>query len=84
MLDVETAVLDSVREIFPEQVVKIRPETALQELSLDSLDMLELKMRLEEKLDIDLEVEVFDTAPTLSSLASNIVASLRRLSDARY
>jgi acyl carrier protein len=84
MLDVETAVLDSVREIFSEQVEKIRPETALQELSLDSLDMLELKMRLEEKLDIDLEVEVFDGAPTLSSLASNIVASLRRLSDARY
>jgi acyl carrier protein len=84
MLDVETAVLDSVREIFPEQVVKIRLETALQELSLDSLDMLELKMRLEEKLDIGLEVDVFDSAPTLGSLASNIVASLQRLSDARY
>jgi acyl carrier protein len=84
MLDVETAVLDSVREIFPEQVVKIRLETALQELSLDSLDMLELKMRLEEKLDIDLEVDVFDGARTLSSLAGNIVSSLKRLSDGRY
>jgi acyl carrier protein len=84
MLDVETAVLDSVRDIFPEQVEKIRLETALQELSLDSLDMLELKMRLEEKLDIDLEVDVFDSAPTLGSLASNIVASLQRHSDARY
>jgi acyl carrier protein len=60
------------------------PGTKLQELSLDSLDMLELKMRLEEKLDIDLEVEVFDAAPTLSSLASNIVASLQRPSDAQY
>jgi acyl carrier protein len=83
MLDVETAILDSVREIFPEQVEKIKPETALQELSLDSLDMLELKMRLEEKLDIELEVDVFDSAPTLGSLASNIVASLQRLSDVR-
>jgi acyl carrier protein len=72
MLDVETVVLDSVREIVPEQVEKIRPETALEELPLDSLDMLELKMRLEEKLDIELDVDVFDGAPTLSSLASNI------------
>jgi acyl carrier protein len=84
MLDVETAVLNSVRELFPEHALKIVPGTKLQELSLDSLDMLELKMRLEEKLDIDLEVEVFDAAPTLSSLASNIVASLQRPSDARY
>jgi acyl carrier protein len=82
MLDAETAVLDSVREIIPEQGEKIGPETVLQELSLDSLDMLELKMRLEEKLDIDLEVEVFDAATTLGSLASNIAASLRRASDA--
>jgi acyl carrier protein len=84
MLNVETAVLDSVREIFPEQVEKIGPETVLQELSLDSVDMLELKMRLEEKLDIDLELEVFDDAPTLGSLASNIIALLEPLSDARY
>ena len=84
MHDVETAVLDSVREILPVQVERIRPETALQELSLDSLDMLELKMRLEEKLDIELDVDVFDDARTLSSLASNIVTSLQRLSDARY
>lgn len=84
MLDVETVVLDSVREIVPEQVEKIRPETALEELPLDSLDMLELKMRLEEKLDIELDVDVFDGAPTLSSLASNIVASLQRLSNAGH
>ena len=84
MLEVETAVLDSVREIFPEHVEKIRPETALKELSLDSLDMLELKMRLEEKLDTELDVDVFDGAPTLSSLASNIVASLQRLSNAGH
>jgi acyl carrier protein len=77
MLDIEAAVLDSVGEIFPEQVDKIGLETALQELSLDSLDMLELKMRLEEKLDIELEVDVFDGAPTLGSLAGNIVASLQ-------
>ena len=84
MLDVETVVLDSVREIVPEQVEKIRPETALEELPLDSLDMLELKMRLEEKLDIELDVDVFDGAPTLRSLASNIVASLQRLSNAAH
>jgi acyl carrier protein len=77
MLDIEAAVLDSVRDIFPNQVDKIRSETVLDELSLDSLDMLELKMRLEEKLDIELEVDVFDGAPTLGSLASNIVASLQ-------
>jgi acyl carrier protein len=74
MLDVETAVLDSVRELFPEQANKIRPDTAFQELSLDSLDMIELKMRLEEKLDLDLDVDVFENAPTLGNLASNIVA----------
>ena len=84
MLDVETVVLDSVREIFSEQADKIRPDTAFQELSLDSLEMLELKMRLEEKLDLDLDVDVFDGAPTLSSLASNIVASLQRLSNAGH
>jgi acyl carrier protein len=84
MLDVETAVLASVREIFPEHGEKIRPDTAFQDLSLDSLDMLELKMRLEEKLDTDLEIDVFDGAPTLSSLVSNIAASLRRASHARY
>ena len=84
MLDVETVVLDSVREIVPEQVEKIRPETALEELPLDSLDMLELKMRLEEKLDIELDVDVFDGAPTLRSLASNIVASLQQLSNAGH
>ena len=46
--------------------------------------MLELKMRLEEKLDIELDVDVFDGAPTLRSLASNIVASLQQLSNAGH
>lgn len=83
MLDVEGAVLDSVRELFPEQAGMIMSETTLEELSLDSLDMLELKMRLEEKLDIELEVDVFDGTPTLSDLANNIAISAQRRSDAR-
>lgn len=84
MPDVEKVILDSVREIFPEQADKITADTAFQELSLDSLDMIELKMRLEEKLDIDLDVDAFDGARTLSSLASNIVVCLQRPSNARY
>lgn len=84
MLDVEIAVLDSIRELFPEQASKIMPETNLEGLSLDSLDMLELKMRPEEKLDTELEVSVFDGATTLNSLAVNIITSLQQSSDARH
>lgn len=57
------------------------PETTLEELSLDSLDTLELKMRLEERLDIELEMSVFDGATTLYNLGFNITTLLQRLSD---
>jgi acyl carrier protein len=83
MLDVELAVLDSTRELRPGPASVIVPETSFEELSLDSLEMLELKMRLEEKFDIELDVAVFEGATTLRDLACNIANLLRRPSDVR-
>ena len=82
MVDAETVVMATAREILPEKAAEIRPEVSLKDLKLDSLDMLEVKMRLEEKLNIDLEADIFTATTTLRDLARHIAAALRQNSDA--
>lgn len=76
MSDVEKAVQDTLREMLPREIDKVRPDAALQDLLLDSVDMLEFKMRLEEKLEADLEVEVFDSTATLREFSAKLAHSL--------
>jgi len=80
MSDVETTVLEWARKLgFADNV--ITPERPLRELSLDSLDMLEFKMCLENEFDIELDLEVFDEKSTLSSIANCISLLLRQQND---
>lgn len=79
MLDVEEIVKQTLRQMHSGEAEKIKPDTVLKDLLLDSLDMLEFKMRLEEKLDVELKVEVFDSAATLREITRRVVTSLQRL-----
>jgi acyl carrier protein len=76
MPDVEKVVRDTVREMLPGEDDKIRPDTALRDLFLDSLDMLEFKMRLEEKLNVGLEIDVFESSATLREFTHRVATSL--------
>jgi acyl carrier protein len=79
MPEIEVVVLNTLREMLPGEVDKIRPDTALRDLLLDSLDMLEFKMRLEEKLDVEIEVDVFESSATLREITAKLVASLQHM-----
>jgi acyl carrier protein len=78
MFDVEQIVGDTLREILPGEADKIKPDKKLEDLLLDSLDMLEFKMRLEEKLNVELKVEVFDNFATLREISCRIATALQR------
>jgi acyl carrier protein len=82
MTDVETTVLEWARKLFEDKA--IAPERPLGELSLDSLDMLEFKMCLENEFDIELDLEVFDEKSTLSSIANCISLLQRQQNDAGH
>jgi acyl carrier protein len=77
MLDVEKVIGETLREMLPEEHDKIRPDAALKDLLLDSLDMLEFKMRIEEKLNVELEADVFESSATLSQITRRVATSLR-------
>ena len=82
MTDVETTVLEWARKLFTDKA--IAPERPLRELSLDSIDMLEFKMCLENEFDIELDLEVFDEKSTLSSIANWISLLVRQQNDAGH
>ena len=65
MSDVKEIVQQTLREMLGEEADKLEPNMKLKDVFLDSLDMLEFKMRLEERLDIELKVDAFETVGTL-------------------
>ena len=79
MFDVEEIVRETLCEMLPEQADKLKPDRELRDLLLDSLDMLEFKMRLEEKLNVELKVEVFESFATLHEISRRIATALQRL-----
>jgi acyl carrier protein len=82
MPDIEATVIQCTRQILGGADAQVSPETPLRDLELDSLSMLELKMQIEDKLDAELEVEVFKDATTLRDLAGRIEESLSGPTDA--
>lgn len=78
LLNVEDVVQETLREILPGEADTIGPDTALKDTSLDSVGLLELKMRLEERLDVELEADVFDSSTTFREITCKIVTSLSR------
>ena len=79
MIDVEEIVRETLCEIIPEKADKLKSDRELGDLLLDSLDMLEFKMRLEEKLNVELEVEVFKSFATLHEISRRIATALQRV-----
>jgi len=65
MSDVKEIVQQTLREMLGEEADKLEPNMKLKDVFLDSLDMLEFKMRLEETLDIELKFDAFETVGTL-------------------
>ncbi len=50
-------VLDKVKEVLGEYVdTEITPETTFEELGIDSLDMLDMVMKVEEELGVEIEL----------------------------
>ena len=78
MFDIEEIVRETLCEILPEEADKLKPDRELRNLLLDSLDMLEFKMRLEEKLNVELKVEVFESSATLREITCRIATALQR------
>lgn len=62
-------ILSDYKEIDPEE---IRPETTFEELELDSLDTVELLMRIEDELGVVLEMD--EAMKTVKDLAEAIEA----------
>jgi len=79
MPDVDNVVRETLREMLPGQDDKIRPGMTLRDLLQDSLDMLEFKMRLEDKLAVELEVDVFESSATLKEISQRVATSLQNL-----
>ncbi len=49
--------LDKVKEVLGEYVdTEITPETTFEELGIDSLDMLDMVMKVEEELGVEIEL----------------------------
>jgi len=71
-------VLENVKKILAEYKddsdLEITPETTFEELELDSLDIVELLMKVEEEFNITLEAEAQMTA--VSELVAKIEAQL--------
>lgn len=76
MPDVEATVIDCMRQILGGRDAQVSPQATLRDLALDSLSMLELKMQIEDRLDAELEVEIFKDATTVRDLAERIGAAL--------
>ncbi len=50
-------VLDKVKEVLGEYVdTEITPDTTFEELGIDSLDMLDMVMKVEEELGVEIEL----------------------------
>ena len=75
MSDVETVVRKTLQEMLPGEDDRITPDALLRDLLQDSLDLLEFKMRLEEKLNVGLDVGMFESSTTLREFTSRVVNS---------
>jgi len=79
MSDVGETVQDVLRQMLGEDAGKVKSDATLNGLLMDSLDMLEFKMRLEENLNIDLGVRVFEGSATVSEISNRIAAVIQRV-----
>jgi acyl carrier protein len=75
MSDVERVVQKTLQEMLPGEDDRITPDALLRDLLQDSLDLLEFKMRLEEKLNVGLDVGMFESSTTLREFTFRIVNS---------
>jgi acyl carrier protein len=75
MSDVETVVRKTLQDMLPGEDDRITLDALLRDLLQDSLDLLEFKMRLEEKLNVELDVGMFESSTTLREFTFRVVNS---------
>ncbi|TDH36020.1 acyl carrier protein [Pseudohoeflea suaedae] len=70
--NVAAELFEAVRSYLATSAEDIGMSTKIKELGLDSIDLLELLLRLEEKFDIELDVVAFEKCETLGQVAKYI------------
>ena len=69
-MDIKTQVIEAVAELVNKDVSEINEETRFADLGIDSLDITELAMNLEEAFDIELSVDA--SIATIGDLVEKI------------
>ena len=69
-MDIKTQVIEAVAELVNKDVSEITEETKFADLGIDSLDITELAMNLEEAFDIELSVDA--SIATIGDLVEKI------------
>ncbi len=69
-MDIKTQVIEAVAELVNKDVSEINEDTRFADLGIDSLDITELAMNLEEAFDIELSVDA--SIATIGDLVEKI------------
>ena len=70
--EIETKVKKLIHEQLDVNLDEIKLETALEELSIDSLDTVEILLALEETFEIDIPDEVTETLKTVKDVVDYV------------
>ncbi len=70
--DVRTDLVEAVRDYMSDTAVPLDMATKIKDLGLDSIDLLELLLKIEETFDIELDVVAFEKCETLGEVAKHI------------
>lgn len=70
--EIETKVKKLIHEQLDMNLDEIKLETALRELSIDSLDTVEILLALEETFEIDIPDEVTETLKTVKDVVDYV------------
>jgi acyl carrier protein len=72
--ELETFVFDTLADFGPERE-DVRRDATLDELDIDSLDVVELSQIVEEKYEIGLKAEIFEGSRTVGDLIDRIAGA---------
>ncbi len=74
---VENVITASLRELRPGQPAWFDGTTRLADLSIDSIQLVELKFALDQLVGVDLDVGVFISNPTVRELATSVASAAK-------
>jgi acyl carrier protein len=77
----EKEIMDAVCELLQQhnpRNIRLRPETKItSELNIDSVEVMDLVMEIEQKFDIDIPISMLSDVETIGDLARVVAARVR-------